>query len=196
MNSFQCPATGEKLNTACGLNECRYHVEFKYNNNCLLSYLNSHGTDQLSAEEIAYLYNVPLATVQKEIDNGFSLLRKEAFLAEAVQDPDMEKQFSFIATDKICCVCGSSTNPQTKLNVKDTPLAYCSTECSEDEPQGMIQLEYRLGLPAAKILRWAFMRFKTLIVVEKALGINRHVLDILCKKILNKNLKDVVANLK
>ena len=184
------------MKAPCGLGECRYHVDFAFSKNCLLNYVNIHNTDVLSLDEISYLYNIPISEVQFEFEDGMTKVRQEAFMAEASSDPELERQFHMVPTTKICCVCGELTDPLSLVLCKDTPLAYCSMECHDDRPFGMMLMEYRIGVPADKILRWAFLRFKTLIILEKALGVSRTALDIICMKILKKPLKDAISSSK
>src|SRR5690606_628927 len=126
---------------------CKYHIKNEYANNCLLAYCNYNQANELSAAEISFLYDIPYGELQSKITNLHEKLRHEAFKVAADEDPELERQFTFIESDKLCCNCGSSIEENEKIAIEDTPIAFCSEGCEAERNPYIVRLEYEYGVP-------------------------------------------------
>ena len=73
-----CPITQLPLVTSCNLSGCPYRINSEWHKNCLLEYMSVQGSEYLSVEEIAFLYQETPSKVQKIIEDGMESLRKNS----------------------------------------------------------------------------------------------------------------------
>lgn len=186
-HDLRCPAHHATVKAPCKLDGCKFWVPSDIANRCLLAYAHQQKVDQLSGDEIAYLYGQHVDTVKAELESAMLRLRQTAIQSDAAHDPDIERVFWFVETNKICCVCGSTTE-NGGIAIPETPLAYCSKECAEEMPADQLACEYRFGRPIQTIIRWAIRRFRNLPVLERTLGLKRETLIELCRRHLGRDL--------
>ena len=72
---IQCPVTEMSLVSTCCISSCPYNIANEWHRNCLLDYLDTQGGENLSIEEIAFLYEDTPKNVKKVIDSGMTKLR-------------------------------------------------------------------------------------------------------------------------
>jgi len=186
-HDFNCSVHGERVLLPCTLGTCKFFVSHEAANNCLLAYCHQQGTADLTCDEISYLYGQPIQQVRAQLDNVMADLRMASIDGDSEQDPDLARQFSFVDTDEVCCVCGTTTDAD-KIPVVATPLAYCSFECAEAQPPETVALEYRYGRPISLLVRWAIHRFRNLPLLERTLGLPRQMLASLCRQHTGRDL--------
>ena len=73
-----CPIMQLPVVTPCKLSKCPYYIENEWSRNCLLEYMEGQDSDTLAVEEIAYLYQVTPAKVEKSINFGMKKLREKS----------------------------------------------------------------------------------------------------------------------
>jgi len=197
---FRCPVVRETIFAPCGLEDCAYHIDYPFAANCVLAYMHQQGTDALSADEVAYLYQRPVEDVKKLIDAATQALRANAMEMESKDEETLQPQFRYLATDQVCCVCESEIedwpNVPRHMWINNTGLVYCSKECRDEMPPRLVELEVEKGIPIATILNWSFSRYRTITLAEQSLGIPRWLANDACRRFLNKRLDDYFPALK
>lgn len=191
---MRCPIIDEDVLVPCQLQGCRHHVEYEWTQNCLLSYLQEQGAENLSIDEIAFLYRRPSAKVKEHVNSALQKLRSSAITMEL---PDRE--FRYLITSRVCCVCESVVDPEgvsKSLMIPEIGGVYCSRECKDDRHPRVVELEVQHGLPVARILDWTFRRYKSLALAEKALGMPRWLVYESCEKYLDRPLEGYFDSLK
>ena len=202
-SDFCCPAHKSQVRAGCRLRTCKFwlsdpqsnQLTLKLANNCLLSYCEHQQTEQLSTDEIAYLYGRDATEVEATLESALRRLRGNAMQSDSAEDSTLERTFWFIETDKVCCVCGGVVGDDV-LPVPDTPLAYCDRECRDEMSSDLIRCEYRFGRPIADVVRWAIRRFRNLSLLDKTLGLKRRTLLRVCRTHLGRELQSFFPKVK
>jgi|GEM_PF-4813405 len=195
---FRCSLTGTTLRTDCQLESCRYHVDYEWSANCLLAYMHQQRVSSLSIDEISFLYRVPSDQVKQTIDAATQSLRGQALDVEAEGSDYLARQFNYLVTDRLCCVCESTLDEPTSRNlmVESLGAVYCSKECRDEKPPRIIELEVEKGLPIERILEWTFRRYRSLSLVEQALQMPRWLVYDACRRYLNSSLESYFPAIK
>ncbi len=195
--SFVCPVTRVPLVVNCELRECQYFVPAKWARGCLLAYVDGQGSEVLTSEEISVLYQLPLTDVNRRSQSGMAVLRQKVMMAESASDSDLRRQFEFVLTDQLCCVCGSMVVPGEGIPVEQSaPLAYCSEECLKEKHPLMIRLEHRYGIHIEVILKWALRKFRTPTLLEKALDLPRVLIQELCQQFFKQDVRESIQSIR
>lgn len=187
---FCCPVIRETIRRPCSLEKCSHHIDYPWAANCLLAYAHQQDVEALSAEEIAYLYQMPIEYVKELLNAAMTSLRSATIDQTATEGTGFEPQFSYFLTDEVCCVCESVLEEEIprSLRIESIGAVYCSRECRDEKHPLLIVLEVQKGLPIAQILEWTFKRFRSLTLAEQALGIPRWLTHEACKKYLDRPL--------
>jgi hypothetical protein len=136
------------------------------------------------------MYGFDINYVEEQLDEALSDMRVHAIVAEAENDSTLQRKFWYIPTSGVCCVCGTIIDGEEEcIQIPQTPLCYCSSECEAAKPYEDVIIEYRFGLEPKLVTKWAFKRFKSVSMIEKALGLNRNALGRLLERWLNTNLQ-------
>lgn len=187
-HDFVCPAHHTRVELPCGLDKCRFHVNNELANNCVLAYCHQQNVEKLSPDEIAYLYRIPPAKVEAQLDAAMAVMRFGAIQAQAQEDPDVRRSFWFVETKAVCCVCGSFADEP--VDVPGTPFAYCGDQCAKRMPAEAIWLEWKFGRAVDVLLLWAFRKFRHLPILEKTFNMNRASLHTLSMRFLKRPLRE------
>jgi hypothetical protein len=184
---FYCPQIKERMSKSCQLQTCSYWVDCAWAYNCLWAYLKHQGSEKLSAEEVSYLYNLPIDDVQHALYEGMQKLRTGS-LQVASEQNELPRVFDFIKTHEVCCVCEEPIENRIQtLHIVELDMAYCSRECKKHKPPRLIELENQYGAKIGDILKWAMGKFHSLSTVEQALSIHRWMLYEACERFIGKD---------
>lgn len=194
-HDLRCPVHQAPVVSSCKLKTCKFWVESKMANHCLLAYTHQQSSSLLSLSEISYIYGQPLHSVRNEIEKALDHLRENVIRHDALDNPDIERAFWFVETPEVCCVCGSLTDDD-RIDVPDFPFAYCSDDCLDKKPIEQLVCEHRFGLPMEKIVRWAIHRFKNLPMLERTLDLKRETMIEMCRLHLGRELSSFFPKVK
>jgi len=189
---FRCPVISADISIPCALNQCRYHIDYPWFGNCLLAYLHDQEIEQLSVDEVAFLYQRPVEEIKQLIEESTGLMRSRALEVDATGDSSLTRQFRYFPTDLVCCVCESEVDPREtarSLKIDSAGMIYCSKECRDERPPRIIELEVEKGIPINRILDWTFRRYRSLTLVEQALGMPRWLIGESCQRFLGHPLE-------
>jgi len=192
---FRCNRLQMYLRCSCQLHSCGYWVEWPQTYNCLWAYFQQQEVEGLTPEEISYLYRLPLADVQHSLYEAMVKLRESSLKVAAIQN-DLPRNFNFIITERVCCVCEQVIEVPALLTVRSLGLAYCSRHCKTLKPPRIIELEHQYGLEIKNILSWALAHFHNLSTAEHALGMNRWMLYEACQRFLGRDPEDFFPGLR
>ncbi len=194
---FKCPVLREPIVSPCHLGNCAWNIDYEWSANCLLAYMHQQGVDQLSADEISFLYQMPIEMTRKLLDSAITALRSNAIDAHAASSTS-DREFVYFITDRVCCVCESVVDEYVpkSLTIENIGAVYCSKECKDEMHPRLIELEVEKGMTISKILDWAFRNYKSLSIAENALNIPRWLAFEACRKYLDKRLEDYFPTLK
>ena len=190
MKEFVCPVMKCQLNLPCQLQECKFWINVDWTRNCLLSYAATQGVSNLTVEEVSFLYDFPLKKVIELSNSALKKMHDGVVHAESYNSPELERQFWFIPTKKVCCVCSSSIpdDDGNRIDIADLGLAYCSQDCADEKHRLLVKLEYQNGLPIQNILSWAFHRFRSVAGIERAMGLPRWLIEESCERFLGRKV--------
>ena len=73
-----CPFTEMQVISPCSLKKCNFYVENEWSRNCLLQYMEEQNYEELSSEEIAFLYQTTTEKVEDTIREAMSQLRENS----------------------------------------------------------------------------------------------------------------------
>lgn len=195
---FRCSVTGTTLRTDCQLTSCRYHVDYCWSANCLLAYMHQQRIASLSIDEISFLYRVPSERVKQVIEEATQTLRGHALDVEAERSSYLSRQFNYLLTDRLCCVCESTVDETVPRNmtVESLGLVYCGKDCRDEKPPRVIELEVDKGIPIERILEWTFRRYRSLSLAEQALQMPRWLMYEAARRYLNRPLESFFPAIK
>ena len=194
---FRCPVIKETISTTCSLDHCAWNITYPWSANCLLAYMHQQGVDELSSEEISYLYQLPVDQVKNLIEISIAALRSQAIDSHA-EETSVTREFVYFITDRVCCVCESSADEfvPRSLRIESVGAVYCSKECKEEKHPRLVELEIEKGLRIERILDWSFRHYKSLSVAENALHIPRWLAYESSRKYLNKPIEEFFPSIK
>jgi hypothetical protein len=181
-SSFRCPYHGAPVAGPCGLTSCRYHVPFAPANACVLAYCHDHQVQRLSVDEIAFLYRERPDHVRVQTELAVRAIRAASMDADAQNDPAYARSFWQVESRAVCCACGSVTEISERIDVPDSPLAWCGPECREALPADVARIEWQFGRPVGVVLTWAVRRYPDVDLLARMLEVSDERLDELCRQ--------------
>lgn len=196
---FKCPVLNTYINTDCRVEGCKYFVDYKWCNNCVLSFMQNQDKSSLSAEEISFLYKIHINKVKSTYNDAITAIKRKV-LNDTINAP----RFVYYRSSKVCCVC--ECNIQKHLNRtgqlilphnlvdNDLGVVYCSDACLSAKPKKLIELEMEFETSITYILMAALMSYKDIKSVLHILDLTPFLLERSCVRYLGDKPENILKS--
>lgn len=194
---FKCPCLNTYINTNCSLSDCRYFVDYTWSNNCVLSFILNQERSTLTAEEVSFLYKIPINKVKSTYLDAITAIKRKV-LNDSINAP----RFVYYPSDKICCVCecnikkyllrSNQLTLPSRLVDSDIGIVYCSDECLHAKPKKLIELEIEFETHISNIIKAAIVAYKDIKVITSILDMTPSLLSRSCVRYLGKEPEEIL----
>jgi hypothetical protein len=136
-----CPVTKQEVIIPCQLTQCRYWVEHQWTKNCALNFMASQEVDQLSVEQVSFLYRKSVERVNSIYNRSFKVLQRH-YLRDMLRNKGVP-QFSFVPGFCVSCQSKLWEEDLADGNLRLTDqFGYCSVECKKQLPPQYFEIEH------------------------------------------------------
>ena len=135
-----CPYTKEPLAVPCRLGKCPFWVNHPWTKNCSLNFLVDQAKENLTVEQVSFLYKKSSERVQSIYKNCFKIVQRH-YLKDYLKTRGVPR-FHFIPG--FCVHCQSRL---TDEEIQDPTLrldqehGYCSADCKKQFPASYFEIE-------------------------------------------------------
>lgn len=194
---FNCPVLQQALRYECGNKPCKYWVDYKPSDNCLLAYRKEHETDAFSTNEIAYLTGFFQSAVSRLHRRALAKIRQRS-LTTQLELVGIEQTFSLVPNSRVCVNCECIFSKSQEVYHTDCyGFKWCTKSCYKEYKPYTVAIEYVFGIPFLEAISWLYRSFwkstadsgKNIKLLSEAAGIEYSIMEAAFEKFLKTKTK-------
>lgn len=174
---FSCSVLNTEIRVPCELRSCRFNVDFPWNDNCILSYMQQHRNQALSVSEIAFLHRKSVDSVASTLNSAVMSLRR------SILRTDVPGGRTVLYGANLCVACESTAVPGVRVG----GFLYCDRDCSEEYTPSMAKIERTFERSPTDVLSWCWDKIRDRDQIPQFLGCGRHETAALSDRLIDQS---------